>query len=212
MQCIETNVILNKISDNFSNMTSKDFKKFSRELGTEVYKKSLREAKNILQTVKSKLSEMTEEELNECTLDKILENCDISSEVYHNALGISERGKTIVMKRKLNEMWVNNYNPHFMKAWTANMDIQFCMDSYAVVTYVTDYLTKGDAGLTKELRKALLETKHCNNFDQLNHLKMTYFKNKQVSVAEATYRLVRGLDLKRSNIACIFVATGYSRN
>ena len=92
------------------------------------------------------------------------------------------------------------------------MDIQFCMDSYAVVTYVTDYLTKGDAGLTKELIKALLETKHCNNFDQLNHLKMTYFKNKQVSVAEATYRLVRGLDLKRSNIACIFVATGYPRN
>ena len=97
-------------------MTSKDFKKFSRELGTEVYKKSLREAKNILQTVKSKLSEMTEEELNECTLDKILENCDISSEVYHNALGISERGKTTVMKRRPNEMWANNYNPHFMKA------------------------------------------------------------------------------------------------
>ena len=44
------------------------------------------------------------------------------------------------------------------------------------------------------------------------HLKMTYFKNKQVSVAEATYRLVRGLDLKRSNIACVFVATGYPRN
>ena len=52
-------------------------------------------------------------------------------------------------QRKPNEMWVNNYNPLFMKAWQANMDIQFCMDSYAIITYITDYLTKGDAGLTK---------------------------------------------------------------
>ena len=78
------------------------------------------------------------------------------------------------------------------------MDIQFCLDNYAVITYITDYLTKGDAGLTRELKKALLETKHCNNFDQLNHLKMTYFKNKQVSVAEAAYRLIKGLDFKKS--------------
>ena len=86
------------------------------------------------------------------------------------------------------------------------------MDSYAVITYITDYLTKGDAGLTKELKKALLETKNCNNFEQLNHLKSVYFKHKQVSVAEATYRLVRGLDLKKSNIGCTFVATGFPRN
>ena len=86
------------------------------------------------------------------------------------------------------------------------------MDTYAIVTYITDYLTKGDAGLTKELRKALKETKNCNNFEQLNYLKLTYFKNKQVSVAEATYRLIRGLDLKKSSIACIYLATGYPKN
>ena len=86
------------------------------------------------------------------------------------------------------------------------------MDSYAVITYISDYLTKGDVGLTKELRKALLETKHCNNFEQLNYLKMIYFRHKQVSVSEATYRLVRGLDLKKSNIACIYVGTGYPKN
>ena len=73
-------------------------------------------------------------------------------------------------------------------------------------------MTKGDAGLTKELRKALLETKHCNNWDQLNHLKMTYFKNKQVSVAEATYRLLNGLHLKKSDVSCLFVATGFPEN
>ena len=41
---------------------------------------------------------------------------------------------------------------------------------------------------------------------------MIYFKFKQVSVAEAAYRLIRGLDLKKSNIASIYLATGYPRN
>ena len=61
----------------------------------------------------------------------------------------------IILKRRPDEMWVNNYNPIFLKAWQANMDIQFCMDSYAIITYITDYLTKGDAGLTKELTKVI---------------------------------------------------------
>ena len=86
------------------------------------------------------------------------------------------------------------------------------MDSYAVITYITDYLTKGDTGLTKELKNALMETKNCNDFEQLTYLKQTYFKNKQVSLSEATYRLVRGLDLKKSSTACIFLATGYPKN
>ena len=172
-----------------------------------------KEAKAILEKVKAKLLELSEKkELENSNLDSILKELNIESNAYHKALSISERGTMVILERKPSEMWVNNYNPLFMKVWQANMDIQFCMDSYAIITYITDYLTKGDAGLTQELRKALKETKDCNNFEQLNHLKMVYFKHKQVSVAEATYRLVRGLDLKKSNIACIFVATGYPRN
>ena len=96
--------------------------------------------------------------------------------------------------------------------WNANMDIQFSLDSYAIVTYITDYMTKGDAALTKELKQALLNCKQCNDWETLNYLKMVYFKHKQVSVAEATYRLLNGLCLKRSNITCTFITTGFPRN
>ena len=181
-------------------------------LGKELYNKKRKDAKIILEKVKNRLLEMSKEELKTAKLEDILNHVGLSSEVYHNALKIAERGATIILKRSPNEIWVNNYNSHFMKAWTANMDIQFCTDSYAVITYITDYLTKGDAGLTKELKNALKEKKHCNNLEQLNYLKMIYFKFKQVSVAEAAYRLIRGLDLKKSNIASIYLATGYPRN
>ena len=101
----------------------------------------LHDAKETLKKVKNMLSDMSEEELKIFSLDDILKKADVSSDDYHKALSISERGKTVILKRKPNEMWVNNYNPHFMKAWQANHDIQFCMDSYAVLTYITDYLT-----------------------------------------------------------------------
>ena len=157
---------------------------------------------------------MKDDDLEKKSLDAILssESVGITSEDYHWALSISTRGDMVILKRKPNEMWVNNYNPHFMRAWEANMDIQFCLDSYAVITYISDYLTKGDAGMTKELTKALLENKHCNDFETLNLLKNVYFKHKQVSVAEATYRLIKGLDLKKSNIATIYVTTGFPKN
>ena len=180
----------------------------------EEFEKKRNDAKDILKKVKAKLLTMSEADLEEKSLDSILEDeeVNVSKDAYHGALKISERGSLVILKRQPSEIWVNNYNPHILKAWQANMDIQFCLDNYAVITYITDYLTKGDAGLTRELKKALLETKHCNNFDQLNHLKMTYFKNKQVSVAEAAYRLIKGLDLKKSNIACTYLATGYPKN
>ena len=92
------------------------------------------------------------------------------------------------------------------------MDIQFCLYNYSVDTCITDYLTKGDAGLTQELRKALIDCNGSNNMDTLNYFKLVYFKHKQVSVAEATYRLLRNLSLKKSNITCTYLETGFPEN
>ena len=44
---------------------------------------------------------------------------------------------------------VNNYNGKMLKVWKDIMDLQVRLDNYAIVTYVCDYLTKTDEGLTK---------------------------------------------------------------
>ena len=180
----------------------------------EIKKKS-DDSKKVLEKVKKKLTDLTDEELgkyNNNLTEFLREELSIDINEYNNALRISHRGQTIILKRKLNERMVNNYHPHFLLTWQANMDIQFALDNYAVITYITDYLTKGDAGLTQELRKALIDCKGCNNFDTLNYLKMVYFKHKQVSVCEATYRLLRNLPMKHSNISCLNVANGFPEN
>ena len=182
---------------------------------SEMTQERISELEAILKKVKEKLEDMKEEEILEDyqnDLDVFLHKLEINIEDYEAALSTSQKGKIVVLKRTLLEKDVNNYNKEFLWAWRANMDIQFCYDSYAVVTYLTDYLTKTDAGLTRAMKKALDESKGCNDLDRLNYVKRAYFTNKQASVAEATYRLTPGMNLKKSNVKSRFVATGYHEN
>ena len=92
------------------------------------------------------------------------------------------------------------------------MDLQFSYDSYAIVSYITDYLCKADAGVTKAFSDALKESKGCTDLERLNIIKRAYFTHRQVSAAEAVYRLTPGMSLKASSIKSKFVATGYPEN
>ena len=132
--------------------------------------------------------------------------------IYQNALSISEKGRNIILKRKISERNINNYNKLFHLVWQANTDIQLGLDTHAVISYISDYVTKSDQGLTKVLVAALNEKKNCSRFEQLNHVKRTYFTHKQTCVSEAAYRLIPGLNLKDSNIKTIFLTSGFPEN
>ena len=172
----------------------------------------LEEAKTMMTKVKTALDELeygcTDYDDN---LEKFLqERCGIANiDYYHELLQISVSGKTVILKRKVSEVFVNNYNKVFLKHWNANTDIQICLDSFAVVTYITDYLTKSDRNVTEALMNALKSNKHEDKFGLLNYLKRIYFLSKQTCVSEATYRLIPGLDLKGSTRACLFVNSGF---
>ena len=98
--------------------------------------------------------------------------------IYQNALSISEKGRNVILKRKISERNINNYNKLFHSVWQANTDIQLGLDTHAVISYISDYVTKSDQGLTKVLVAALNEKKNCSQFEQLNHVKRTYFTHK----------------------------------
>ena len=85
-------------------------------LGKEEYQKQLQNARATLEKVKTRLEEMTKEDLEKTDLEQILKKVNISSDVYHKALSISERGQVVILERKPSEIWVNNYNPTMMLA------------------------------------------------------------------------------------------------
>ena len=75
--------------------------------------------------------------------------------IYEDALKYSEFGWTLYHARDVDEIYVNNYNNEWISCWNANMDIQICLDFFAIITYISDYFTKDDSGTLQHIKEAL---------------------------------------------------------
>lgn len=76
---------------------------------------------------------------------------------------------------------------------------------------MTDYFSKGDETITKLLKTALKES--CgDDFARGNLLKRTWLTNREICLSETAYRLIPGLDMKKSCIATRFVTSGFPEN
>ena len=69
------------------------------ELGKKECEEIRSKALEVLEKVKKHLGNMTDDELENSDLDKILKNLSIDSHVYHDALARSTRGNVVVLKR-----------------------------------------------------------------------------------------------------------------
>ena len=69
------------------------------------------------------------------TFDTLLVVLSITESDYILAIGSSINKPTVFLKRSLNELRINNYNPACLSAWRANMDIKFVLDVYACAVY-----------------------------------------------------------------------------
>ena len=101
-------------------------------------------------------------------------NTDEDYELYKSALEMSKSGYSIILERDIDELFVNSYNPEWSRAWNGNLDVQICLDYYAVITYITEYFTKGDSGLMILLIEALKKIQYGSIQDKMKHLVNAY--------------------------------------
>ena len=179
-------------------------------LSEETKKEKLEKYKNILLKAKEILSD--EKLDSNMTFEQFYQKIECSKKEYEEAISTTAQGNVIILERKVKEVWTNTYNPDWLKCWNGNMDIQLAHDPYAVLTYITTYVGKDETGMTKLLKDVLRETKHLTREDQLKELKKAWLTHRQIGASEAVYRLIQGLHLTESNIACVFVATGFPEN
>ena len=158
---------------------------------------------------------MKENDMSKITFEEFIARlCDgnITEEDYDDALKTMKRGHMVIMKRDTNAGKINNYNEEMLKAWNANMDIQLAYDHYAIISYICNYVTKGEAGMTKLLRDALNEARDKPHDEQLRRLNFEYLTNRQKGGPESIYTLIKGMSLKKSDLACKFVISGFPEN
>jgi hypothetical protein len=126
---------------------------------------------NNLKNIKSFLTD-----LNTCddslTMTQFLQLINLSYEDYVLATRSTIRSDILFLKRAPDKLRVNNYNVHCLKAWRANIDIQFVLDVYACAAYITFYVAKSSRGMSELLQTACEEAKQGQrNFkQQLRHI------------------------------------------
>lgn len=74
---------------------------------------------------------------------------------YEEAPTLLSWGYEVILRRDIDEIMINIYNPEGSKAWNANMDMQVCLDYCKLITYIIDYYMKDELGRIEFIRKAL---------------------------------------------------------
>ena len=144
-------------------------------------------------------------------LARIKMMCDEANIVYNDyieAITFSPLGYSVVLQRDLDEVYINNYNVEYLRAWNGNMDMQIALDFFSIITYLTEYINKEDTGVSKKMREALKDDRNLDLRDRLKKAANVYTQCRQMGEAEACYRLMPELKLKMSNVTTQFVSTG----
>ena len=129
-------------------------------------------------------------------------------QLYEDALTFSTPGYSVVLERDLDEIFVNSYNPEWARAWNGNLDLQVCLDYFAVITYITEYFSKDDTGMMTKLLD-MLKNSDCETLkDRMKLVMNTFISARQMGECEAFYKVMPNFRLKDSNVKTIIVPVG----
>lgn len=115
-----------------------------------------------------------------------------------------------MLKRQVDEVWINQYNKSLLKCWNANLDIQYVADAYACIVYIS-YISKAEREIGLLLGNAQKEASKQGNVDDKDAFKKNlgtvYLHNRDACAQEAGYRIIN-LHLKECSRKVVFVPTG----
>ena len=173
---------------------------------TDLEEKEADKLKNDLGQIRSLLDSLKADET--MNFVEYLGKLDLSEKQYLKTIRFSLKHSTLLLKRSPAEIRINCYNPNLPKAWQANMDIQFVLDPYAYAVYILSYITKGQRGMSKLLRKACEEAKEGNKdiVNKVRHIGNKFLNAVEISAQEAVY-LVLQMPLRRSSRDFEFINT-----
>nr|XP_055041698.1 LOW QUALITY PROTEIN: uncharacterized protein LOC129429201 [Misgurnus anguillicaudatus] len=133
----------------------------------------------------------------------------IDQTVFEKAYNKCSKKKSIVLKRNIKDIWVNQYNRDLLRAWQGNMDIQYVTDAFSVVVYIISYITKAEQEMGLLLQRAQNEAMNGNLEAKasLKQLGSVYLHSRELSSQEAVYRLT-GMHLKECSRKVQFIPIG----
>ncbi|XP_013856318.1 uncharacterized protein LOC106512195 [Austrofundulus limnaeus] len=132
------------------------------------------------------------------TTDDLFKSIGINQSVFEKAYQLTSNKTSVVHKRNIKDVWVNQYNKDLLRCWNANMDLQFICDIYACVVYVISYISKAEREMGLLLKHTQNEINQNENLEAkqaLNKLGSVFLHNREVSAQESVYRVTN--EIKR---------------
>ena len=127
----------------------------------DIPQSKVKQYKDTWKTINKQLNDMKEGE--PISFEQLLVKLKVTENEYQLAVRSSLNAPTVFLKRKPNELRINNYNPACLEAWRANMDIHFVLDVYACAMYIVSYISKAQKGMSELLRQACDEARKGNS-------------------------------------------------
>ena len=162
------------------------------------------EAKKVLKAVHEVLTDA--ETPDDISMEELLRKAEVEEDEYMQSMKVSQKGNNIILKRDPCEVFINAYNPTILKAWQANIDIQYIVDAYACVMYVAAYMTKDEKGIGELLKQACKEYQDKDIKAMLRRVGSVFLNHREVSAQEAVYRIL-SMPLKKFSRKVLFVNT-----
>ncbi len=176
-----------------------------KKLRREAARKAMSEARAKLKPVWDLLNDP---QASFDSLSELLTECKMSIEDYDENVEALSNANVILLKRDPKESWVNGYNPDLLRAWNANMDIQFVIDAFSCVMYMLSYISKPEhemGDLLKNVIESVRET-NVSEEDEMKQIMQVYSKHRQVSAQESVARTC-SLPLKKCSRSVVFLPT-----
>ncbi|KAE8281772.1 ATP-dependent DNA helicase PIF2 [Larimichthys crocea] len=86
-----------------------------------------------------------------------------------------------MLKRDPNECWINAYNQDLLRAWNANMDIQYVIDDFGCIMYMMSYISKPEHEMTEFLNSVIKDVKKSkvNERDEMKQIMQAFAKHRE---------------------------------
>ena len=180
----------------------------TEHLDDEQYQEQLTvEEENAKHTLKTMWNAI-ESSNGDTDFSEILEKIKTTQTEFQDCLSVLAKRNTVYLKRGIKDQWVNNYNPHLIRCWNGNMDIQYILDPFAATVYMLSYLTKSEREMGDLLRNAQREAREGNvdAVSELRKLGSVYLQHREISVMGAIYQTC-SMPLKQSSRSVVFLQT-----
>lgn len=144
------------------------------------------------------------------SVNHLFQSLGLHQDIFESAYKNITKTTQVVLKRRVNEVWINQYNRQLLKCWNANLDIQYVVNAYACIVYIISYISKAEKEMGLLLANAQREASKQGNMDAKDALKKlgsVYLHNRDVCAQEAVYRTIN-LKLKQCSRKVVFIPTG----